>query len=168
MRKLYCGGRFYFDYLQDGYTAQAAEDYRAKMLGDVRLLLQRSDGVRLGDDLEYLGPFYFESDGMTDTDIVRAESDMVERCTDAIFLLDEAGCPGTICELIYACTLKKRVHIFYIRKGEDEETESLLHTPCWYPVIFARDICGSADVYQCSDLSDAQRQILALTDGWRN
>ena len=40
MRKLYCGGRFAFDYLNPAYRDLAKEDYRAQLLGNENLLLE--------------------------------------------------------------------------------------------------------------------------------
>ena len=98
MNKLYCAGTFCFDFLDSNYREMAKKDYRSLVLGDSALLLQKSDYVLLNKKLKYIGPFYFESEGMVD-------------------------------ELILASELKKNVQIFYIRKGDYEETESKLHTP---------------------------------------
>ena len=168
MRKLYCGGSFCFDYLQENYYAQAAGDYRAILLGSADRLLQRSSGVSLGDKLTYIGPFYFESDGMEDRDIVQSEIDMVKNCTDAIFLLDGAGCPGTICELTMASLLGKNVYVFYLRKPDDQETESTLHTPCWYPILHSSILNKNTLLYPCSNTQDAVQQILALVTSWQH
>jgi hypothetical protein len=94
MRKIYCGGSFKFDYLKKGYRQKAAEDYRSVLLGSEELLLKRSEGVRINGNVEYIGPFYFETDGMKDHDIVQSEWDMVKNCTDAIFCLTERGAPA--------------------------------------------------------------------------
>lgn len=167
MRKLYCGGTFNFDFRQADYREQAATDYRAILLGSPDRLLQRSSGVKIHTGAEYVGPFYFESDGMVDVDIVRSEIDMVRQCTDAVFLLDEAGCPGTICELTMASMLGKTVHLFYLRKPDDEETESSLHTPCWYPIIHSSIMNEHTCLYECSSTHDAVNQIRALLDTWQ-
>lgn len=168
MRYLYCGGTFEFDYLDPAYRARAGEDYRARLLGSADLLLCRRDEVRLGADLAYVGPFYFESDGMIDRDIVEAELGMVRRCTDAVFLLDGGLCPGTVSELTLASALGKRVAIFYVRRGETEETESTLHSPCWYPITLAGILNGQTRVFACETLEEAKRQaarfVRALTD----
>ena len=162
MKKIYCGGRFDFDYLKDGYKDAAAKDYRAVLLGDEELLLKRSASVKINEQTEYIGPFYFETDGMQDVDIVKSEWEMVKECTDAIFLLDEAACPGTVCELTAASMLGKRVHIFYIRKGDGEETESSLHTPCWYPIIHSLTVNENTSICECKDYEDAADKINAL------
>ena len=167
MRKLYCGGTFNFDYRQADYCEQAAADYRAILLGSPGLLLQRSAGVKIRSGIEYVGPFYFESDGMVDVDIVQSEIDMVRQCTDAVFLLDEAGCPGTICELTMASMLGKTVHLFYLRKPDDEETESSLHTPCWYPIIHSSIMNEHTCLYECNSTHDAVNRIQALLDTWQ-
>jgi len=166
LRTIYCGGTFCFDYLDEDYLESAAKDYRAVLLGDRELLLRRSDGVAIHPHATYIGPFYFEADGMTDVDIVRIESDMIHRCTDAIFLLDEAGCPGTIGELTLASTLGKRVHVFYIRKPNCEETESGLHTPCWFPIILSRLINPRTSLTECSSIEDAAARIVAMVESW--
>lgn len=166
MKLLYCGGTFGFDYQTADYREQAAGDYRAILLGSAERLLQRSDGVQLNAQTRYIGPFYFESDGMLDTDIVRNELEMVRQCTDAIFLLDQAGCPGTICELTMASILGKRVHLFFLRKGDDEETESTLHTPCWYPIVHSRIINDQTSVYECGSMEEAADKIRSLVHSW--
>lgn len=166
MKKLYCGGMFHFDYQQADYHKQASLDYRAILLGSPDLLLQRSDGVRLNAGTEYIGPFYFETADMVDRDIVQNEMNMVRRCTDAVFLLDAAGCPGTICELTMASMLGKRVHLFFLPKSNHEETESTLHTPCWYPILHSSIINEHTRLYPCGSIPDAINQIRALVDAW--
>lgn len=164
MRKLYCGGRFHFDYLLDGYREDAAKDYRSVLLGEVELLLHPSQDVKIGENTEYIGPYYFETDGMQDRDIVRVEWEMVQNCTDAIFLLETADCPGTVCELTAASMLGKCVHIFYLR--DDGETESLLHTPCWYPILHSLSVNENTSIYECKNLNDAVEQIVATVRKW--
>jgi len=167
MRKLYCGGIFDFDYRQADYRERAAADYRAILLGSPDRLLQHSGGVKIHNGAAYIGPFYFESDTMADVDIVQSEIRMVRQCTDAIFLLDGAGCPGTICELTMASMLGKRVHLFYLRKPDDTETESPLHTPCWYPILHSRIINEHTRLYECSSTQDAVDKIRTLLDSWQ-
>lgn len=162
MKKVYCGGRFGFDYLDDGYIDNAKHDYRSVLLGRAELLLQRSTSVKINESAEYIGPFYFETDGMQDRDIVKSEWEMVKECTDAVFLLDDACCPGTVCELTAASMLGKKVHIFYIRAKEGKETESELHTPCWYPIIHGLTVNENTSVCECKDYADAAEKIKAL------
>lgn len=164
MRKFYCGGSFGFDYLQPDYREQAAGDYRAILLGSADLLLQRSDRVALNAGADYIGPFYFESDGMLDRDIVKSEMDMVRNCTDAVFLLDNAACPGTICELTMASMLGKNVHLFYLRKADDQETESSLHSPCWYPILHSSIINEHTRIDPCISVEEALEKIRKLVD----
>ena len=160
MKKLYCGGTFPFDYQNDDYRLQAEQDYRARLLNGANRLLQRSDGILLRDDLMYIGPFYFEAPEMVDTDIVRSEQQMVENCTHAIFLLDDACCPGTITELIAATFLKKETAVFYIPRPDNEETESSLHSPCWYPILFSRLQNPNTQIFACHSREEAAEQIL--------
>lgn len=161
MKKLYCGGTFPFDFQNENYIEQVRCDYRAQLLGSEEKLLERSNGVLLRDGLWYIGPFYFESDGMLDSDIVAAESHMVETCTHAIFLLDDGCCPGTITELTMASLLGKEVRIFYIRKPDKEETESTLHSPCWYPIVFSHLKNPHTAIFCCTSKEDATARILA-------
>ena len=166
LRTLYCGGTFCFDYTENDYLENASKDYRAQLLGHRDLLLHRNEGIVISPQVTYIGPFYFESDGMTDADIVRIESEMINQCTDAIFLLDEASCPGTIGELTLSSTMHKQVHIFYVRKPDTEETESCLHTPCWFPIILSRQINPNTILIECSDIDDATAKIISTVESW--
>ena len=56
--KIYCGRRFYFDYKVEGYINQAADGYRAILLGEVSKLLHAQEACVINDRTEYLGPFY--------------------------------------------------------------------------------------------------------------
>ena len=158
MEYLYCGGSFDFDFLQEGYEQKAAEDYRAALLGDVQRLLHNAGTVRLNEGLSYVGPYYFETDGMLDRDIVQTEKDQIERCTVAIFLLDGAACPGTVGEMVYAAALNKDLRIFYIL--DEQETESGLHSPCWYPMILCQQLDpGHVELIPCKDSTEARGRI---------
>ena len=131
MNKLYCAGTFCFDFLDSNYREMAKKDYRSLVLGDSALLLQKSDYVLLNKKLKYIGPFYFESEGMVD-------------------------------ELILASELKKNVQIFYIRKGDYEENESKLHTPCWFPIIMSQQINhNNTKVVECKNYEEAIENILS-------
>ncbi len=165
-QKLFCGGTFCFDYRNDGYEIMATKDYRAKVLGSVELLLRpkNTDGLKINDNLVYVGPFYFETESMKAEDIICSEKKMIESCTDAIFLLDAAACPGTIAEMMYANSLQKTLHLFYVRNSDDEETESGLHTPCWYPLHFCQMTNKSVNLYPCSCVEDAADKILSLVE----
>ena len=168
MNYLFCGGRFHFDYMKEGYLAQAEDDYRVSFLGDVRKLLRGKGSVPLSEHLTYIGPFYFESDGMIDKEIVKMEMRQIRRCTHAIFLLEDGCCPGTVSEIVYAASHQKRISIFYIR--DDKETESELRSPCWYPILMAEELADlEFDAVSCLDLNDAREKILRkvekLSDG---
>ena len=161
MKYLYCGGRFNFDYLKDGYEKKAAEDYRALLLGDADKLLKNAGVVRLSDRFSYVGPYYFETDGMLDREIVETEKDQIERCTLAVFLLDGAVCPGTVAEMVYAASLGKQLKILYIR--DHGETESTLSSPCWYPMILCQMMDPSrVELIPCTDPLEARGIILDL------
>ena len=142
MKKVYCGGAFDFDCQRPDYLERAKEDYRAILLGNEEKFLQKQDLVLINPNLAYIGPFYFETDGMVDKDVVGLEREMVENCTDAVFLLKDARCPGTIAELTLASVLKKRVYVYYVRARAGEETESELNSPCWYPIRMSEQLNG--------------------------
>ena len=165
-KRIYCGGTFCFDYREDDYEDMATKDYRAVLLGSVEALLKpnRTDGVMLCDGVTYVGPFYFETESMKAEDIIRCEKEMIESCTDAVFVLGDAACPGTIAEVMYANSLGKRLHLFYVRHKEDEETESELHTPCWYPIQFCQMTNMSVNIYPCSCIEDAANKILSFVE----
>ena len=162
--KLFFGGAFGFDYRNDDFEITAAEDYRAQILGSVQALLKPKDmsGVSINDNVLYIGPFYFEAESMKAEDIIMCEKQMIEQCTDAVFVLDDAACPGTIAEIMYANSLQKTIHLFYVKHEDDEETESDLHTPCWYPLIFCKSTNTEAKLYQCDDMQDAARKVIDL------
>ena len=138
--KIYCGGRFYFDCRDESYMQDAAHDFRSVLLGDVNKMLYGSGEQFIADNFLYVGPYYFETEDMSAEDIVGIELGMIDSCTDAIFVLDEADCPGTITELIYAAMKGKRIHIFYREHPDHDETESKLHTPCWFAIHAAQQI----------------------------
>lgn len=150
--RIYCGGSFCFDGQENGFRKKALYDYRANLIGDVEGFLKPTDesGIRISKHVEYIGPFYFETENMDAEEIIKCESRMIERCTDAIFFLDTAACPGTITEMMYANSLNKRIHLFYIRQNENVETESSLHTPCWYPLLFCRMTNENVTLHPCS------------------
>lgn len=160
MEKIYLGGKFHFDYMEDGYEEKASKDFRSLILGNKDLLLNNSGKVRLSDNLEYVGPYYFETDGMLDKDIVSAEMEMIENCTAAFFLLEDGTCPGTVSEIIYAATLKKKIRLFYVI--DENETESYLKSPCWYPItqclLIANDL---TEVIPCETYEDAINKLIS-------
>lgn len=160
MNKLYCAGAFNFYYLNDDYREKAKKDYRSALLGSEDLLLEKHDYVPLKQNLWYIGPFYFEAEGMTDELIVDSEVKMIRECTNAIFLLDGGCCPGTIAELTLASNLQKHVEIFYIKRNDNEETESRLHSPCWFAIIMSRINNPNTRVTSCSGYEDATKKIV--------
>lgn len=56
-------------------------------------------------------------------------------------------------------SLGKMLHLFYVRHNDDEETESEMHTPCWYPLLFCQMTNKSVNLYQCSSIEDAVCKI---------
>ena len=156
---IYCGGQFRFDYLEPDFMEKASVDYRSRLLGSTDALLRGSGVIGISKNLSYIGPYYFETDGMLDRDIVGTEMRMIENCTHAFFLLEDARCPGTVSEMVYAASLGKKITIVYVRN--EEETESTLRTSCWYPIIHCGLIGGSAvSSVPCPDYAQAEKTIL--------
>ena len=166
MDYLYCGGRFDFDCRDAEFEEKAARDYRAILLNDVNKLLSNSDTVILSGHLAYIGPYYFETDGMLDRDIVEVEKRQIEKCTIAVFLLDYSPCPGTIAEMVYAAALQKNILIYYVKN--ENETESLLRSPFWYPMILCSKIdSAKVEIIGCDSYAEARDRILKWLKGYK-
>ena len=95
-------------------------------------------------------------------DIICCKKRMIESCSNAIFLFDTAMCPGTIADIMYANSLGKTLHLFYVQHKENEETESELHTPCRYPIQFCQMTDKSVYLNPCSNVEDAANKIQAF------
>lgn len=160
VKKLYCAGTFCFDFLESDYKTKAKEDYRSHLLGSEEKLLQKSDHIKLNSNWLYIGPFYFETEGMIDELIVKTEIEMIKKCSHAIFLLDSGRCAGTIAELILAANLKKDISVFYVKKPDNEETESKLHSPCWFPIIMSKLNNKKTKIFSCTSYKDATEKII--------
>ena len=164
MDYLYCGGRFDFDYRDADFEEKAAKVYRAILLNDVNKLLNNSDTVVLSSRLTYIGSYYFETDGMLDQDIVETEKRQIEKCTIAVFLLDNSPCPGTIAEMVYAALLQKRIFVYYVKNVN--EAESTLLSAFWYPMILSSKINSSdVDLIACDSFSEARDKVLKMIKG---
>lgn len=149
--KIFCSGRFT---VKDSTVLLDAlkHDYRTCLLGDVMRLLYPSDCCMVNDHIKYLGPFYFECDKLVAKDVVMAERKMIEECTDAVFIFDDEDCAGSIAELIYAATLHKRVHIFYVRHPERDN----IQTPLWYPITLCEMLTQSCQIVSCDTQEEAE------------
>ena len=159
--KLFCGGKFHFDYLNDNYVDAAKNDYRSIILKDVNLLLTKQKSVKISPRIDYIGPFYFESDGMIDKDIIENEMTMINESTHVFMLFEDGLAPGSVSELIYASSLNKNIYIFYIKYDDTKETESNLHSPCWYPIIMSELINkDKTNIIKCISYKDAIDKIL--------
>ena len=135
MEYLYCAA----------FEKKVAKDYRAILLNDVNKLLNNSDVVVLSSRLAYIGPYYFETDGMLDQDIVEMEKRQIERW-------------------VYAASLQKRVFIYYVKN--EKETESALHSPFWYPIILSSKINSyDVDLIACDSFSEARDNVLKMIKG---
>lgn len=162
---IYFGGRFLFQY-KDYTKEKLANDYRARLLGTSDLMLRtpRNDSrsVPINDRSDYIGPFYFYDEGTSAHDIVFNEFNMVEKCTDAVFLLDNEPCPGTISELIHASFLCRNVHIFYVSILPDEgEPENEINSKQWYAIRMATIVNKDRTyVRECLTYEEAVNSII--------
>ena len=165
MKKMFFGGRFLFMY-KDYTIEKLSDDYRAKLLGDVKMMLKppsnTSRSVRFSNTSEYIGPFYFYEEGTSASAIVKNEYNMVEKCTDAVFLLDNRACPGTISELIHASFLRKIIHIFYVTLSvDDDEPENEISSRQWYAIQMSSMINGgNTHIKECATYDEAVELII--------
>lgn len=165
---IFCGGAFRFDRRRANCYDMIPKDYRSVLLKDPALLFAGFDegDTMLSPQVDYVGPYFFTTDKLSGEQIILREKEMIERCTDAIFLFDEAGCPGSVTELMQAATLGKTLHLFYIQKGDDDEIESALHTPCWYPILFSRLTNANTHLYRCHEYDEAVTKITDLVNSF--
>ena len=166
MRKLYFGGGFPpFD--ANHPEESMKDDFRALILGDVRKLLYIPQGSKtetpLSDKVSYVGPYFFYGEEISATQVVAVENDMVCKCTDAIFLLENVSSPGTITEVINAAFLGKNVHIFYVSL-DSGTPETEINSDQWYPIAFAQMVGKNVLCTECSCREDAVRKIISFVE----
>ncbi len=165
---IFCGGAFRFDRRRADCYEMIPKDYRSVLLKDpTRLFADFDSGdIELNPQVTYVGPYFFTTDQLSGEQIILKEKQMIEHCTDAIFLLNEASCPGSVTELMEASMLGKDLHLFYVQKGDDDEIESALHTPCWYPILFSKLTNEHTNLYRCQSYDDAMEKILKLVESF--
>ena len=164
---IYCGGNFEFQY-KDFSPKLMANDYRAKILANVDKILYQPFNKNLfrkiGPNVYYVGPYYFYNNGLDGSNIVNTEFEMVEKCTHAIFLVDNINIPGTVSEIIHASLSHKNITIFFIKQSVDEkEPEKEICNSNWYPLQIARQI-GNATLVECDDREMAKMLIYNYVD----
>lgn len=163
---IFCGGAFRFDRRRADCFDMIPKDYRSILLKDPALLFAdfNEGDTLLSPQAAYVGPYFFTTDKLSGEQIILREKEMIERCTDAIFLFDAASCPGSVTELMQAAMLGKNLHLFYLQKGDDDEIESALHTPCWYPILYCHLTNPHTQLYRCQDYDEAVNKILELVE----
>lgn len=165
VRKLFFSGEF--PLLDENNPVDSLKkDYRALILGDVRRLLympEEGKEIPLSDKVSYVGPFYFYGDTLCSRQIVSVENEMIHRCTDAVFLLENSSCPGSVTELVNAALLGKTIHIYYVAlSSETPETE--INSDQWYPIAFARMAGNNVTCTECRSRDEAIQKILSFVD----
>lgn len=167
-RYIFCGGAFRFDRRRADCYDMIPKDYRSVLLKDpARLFADFDSGdIELSPRVTYVGPYFFTADQLSGEQIILKEKQMIERCTDAIFLLNDASCPGSVTELMEAAMLGKVLNLFYVQRGDDDEIESALHTPCWYPILFSKLTNAYTHLYRCQDYDDAVEKIVKLVESF--
>ena len=84
---------------------------------------------------------------------------MVDKCTHAIFLVDNTNIPGTIAEIIHATMAHKQIAIFYVKQSlDDGEPEKEICSANWYPLQFAKQM-ANAYLVECADREMAKGLI---------
>ena len=167
IHKLFCGGPFAFNSRSEDFLEQAENDYRAMLLGGAIQLFRPTcdEEERIFPNVDYIGPFFFQADKLGGDGIIQIELKMIERCTEAIFLLDHATCPGSVAELMYASQLNKNVHLFFVTLDKDREIESWLHTPCWYPILLSQMLNPNTHLHPSASVEEAKNEILRFVRG---
>ena len=166
MRKLYFGGGFpAFDVNHPEDSLK--DDFRALVLGDVRKLLylpqECTTETPISDNVSYVGPYFFYGEEISAKQVVNVENDMIHRCTDAVFLLENVSSPGTITEVVNAAILGKNVHIFYVSLDNGiPETE--INSDQWYPIAFAQMVGKNVHCTECSSREEAVRRTLSFVE----
>lgn len=166
MRKIYLGGGFPILDINDPESSMK-NDFRTLVLGDVKKLLfspqNESMEISLSDNVSYVGPYFYYDKEINARQVVSVENDMINRCTDAIFLLENVSSPGTITELINAALLGKFVHVFYVSLDTgNPETE--INSDQWYPITFAQIVGKSIECVECSSREVAINRILFFVE----
>ena len=167
IHRVFCGGPFAFNSRSEDFLVQAEDDYRSMLLGGATNLFQPVVGseVWLSPNVVYEGPFFFHTDRLGADGIIQVEQEMIGHCTDAIFLLDHARCPGSIAELMEATYLHKETHLFFVTLSDNEEIESWLHTPCWYPILLSQSLNPNTHLHPCHTLDEAKNSLLKFVRG---
>ena len=168
-KKIYFGGAFPFKY-KEYSEDKLAGDYRAIILGGTKPLLKSPSAefkfkrIKGKDNVFYAGPYYFYEEGTTARNIVKNELQMVEDCTDAVFLLENTPCPGTITEVIHSSMIGKKVHIFYVKMPIDKgEPENEIENQQWYSICFSQLVnSDNVTLQKCEDREEAITKILTF------
>lgn len=168
---LYCGGNFEFRY-EDYVASSLLSDYRTRILGDILNIMyepKNDDKTRdLSEHLAYCGPYYFYENGLTGDNVVKNEYEMVEKCTHAVFIVDNTNIPGTITEIIHAALRGKTIQIYYIRQARgDGEPEKEIENANWYALEMAKQIAG-AKLIGCKDRKEAKELVYEYVEYLKN
>ncbi len=169
MRKFYFGGGF--PPLDKNHPEDSMKgDFRAQLLGDAKKLLYPPINkdmeimeILLTDKSSYVGPYFFYGESLQAQKTVLVENEMIHKCTDAVFLLENISNPGTVTELVNAALLGKNVHVFYISL-DSGTPETEINSDQWYPIAFAQMTANNIECMECCDLEDAHMKILSFVE----
>lgn len=139
--KIYIAARFVKTKYKDG-SWDLADDFRSKLIGDKKLFMNFNSHTFIKDSegnykYQFIGPFYNEkasTGDLTSTiceEVVRTESQLIDRCDIFMVYLNDTVSPGGIAELMYAVMQDKDIVIFY-KCNSDIKYE--LKTENWYPI----------------------------------
>lgn len=140
MKKIYFSGKF--NRLKDKALTldqSLAQDYRAKILNDAKLLSVYHKDLNVDNRFIYAGPFYCEqvsSGEYTSTDcnsVLNAEFNAVKNSDIFFAVFDQNFSVGTIVELEWALSFNKEIVILY-----QEETSSYqIKSEYWFAIADA-------------------------------
>lgn len=168
MKKVYFAGKF--NLIKDRELTLAerlVNDYRARLLGDAKLLTFSKDNLKLNNNYQYSGPFYCEqaSGGdFTSTDcntVLKAELNAIKNCDIYIAVFGESFSVGTIVELGWALNMNKKIVILY----QEEESNYQIKSEYWFAIADAINRCEGIDVFKYKDDSEILDIIANYLEG---
>lgn len=162
MKKIYFAGKFNLNKNKElKLEERLKNDFRAKILGDSKLLTYANDNLALNDNYLYSGPFYCEqaSNGdYTSTDcnvVLNVEYESVKNCDLYFTLFGESFSVGTIVELGWAIENDKEIIIFY----QEEESKYQIKSEYWFAIADAIKRGKNVKVYSYKNIDEVVDKI---------
>lgn len=162
MKKIYFAGKF--NLLKNNNLTlekKLINDYRSKILGNSKKLINAKENLKLHNGHIYNGPFYCEkaSNGdFTSTDcnvVLKAEYEAVRNSDIYFVLFDQKFSVGSIVELNWALEIDKNIIIFY----EEEESEHDIKSEYWFAIANALFKSKKVKVFKFKDINYVINEI---------